>query len=65
MITPHTTVSGLQENPVCTHPSSHEVEFSVPPAIKESEKLNILSSTSRQPLQPLSAAERKARSRKG
>ena len=45
-----TTVSGLQENLVCTHPSSHEVEFYVPPAIQESEKTNILSSTSRQPL---------------
>ena len=43
--------------------SSHEVECPVPPAIQKSEKTNILSSTSRQPLQPLSAAERKARSR--
>ena len=59
----NTAVSGIQENPVCTHPSSHEVECPVPPAIQKSEKTNILSSTRRQPLQPLSAAERKARSR--
>ena len=59
----NTTISGTQENPVHAHPSAYEVECSVPPAIKESDKTNILSRTSRQPLQPLSAAERKARSR--
>ena len=59
----NTIISGKQENPVCTHPSSHEVDCSSPPAIQESGNTNILNGTIRQPLQALSAAERKARSR--
>ena len=52
-----TTFSGIQEM-VHTQPSSHEVECSLPPAIHDAGKTNILRSTSRQPLQHLSAAER-------
>ena len=57
-----TNFSGIQEK-VHTQPSSHEVECSFPPVFQDTGKTNILRSTSRQPLQPLSAAERKARSR--
>ena len=56
-------ISGKQENPVHTHPSSHEVDCSPPPAIQESGNTNIFNGTIRKPLQALSAAERKARSR--
>ena len=58
-----TTFSGIQENTVHTHPSSQEVECYLPPAFQDTGKTNILRNTSRQPLQPLSAAERKARSK--
>ena len=56
-------ISGKQENPVHTHPSSHEVDCSLPPSIQESGNTNIFNDTIRQPLQAPSAAERKARTR--